>query len=223
MIDEKNTTTTQTILGGYELYFEGPDDLLLNNVTIEIRSGEILGLGGESGSGKTLLLEILAGLTRPLLGEVVYEAKVIDSENGPLPDVGYIAQTSQLDERLRVWQWLEYCAALQNIPSDKVWSENPLEQFGIESKREALIEDLSPGEWRLIGLSSVFLRPRPAYVLDMPLALLGDKQRECVQQALDAATKRGAGIIVSDSSLRGLESWTKRVVSLAEGRLSGDA
>lgn len=220
LVDATSAATRREVFAGaYDIFFEGFNELILKNVSVEIWAGEILWLVGDSGAGKTLLLEILAGLTRPLLGEVVYGGCVIDCEKDAPPQVGFLPQVTPLDDRLRVWQWLEYRAAKVGIRAEEIWARNPLSRCGCESLRQKQIYDLAPGERRLVALATLFSQAHPAYILDLPFVGLGDAQSELVQRVCREEAEKGAAIVVSSHSTRGFESsaGVRRLVTLADG------
>ncbi len=203
--------------GVYDLVHDIYGRTILRTVTVEVIAGEITGLVGDAGAGKSLLLEIMAGLTRPLLGDVVVAGEAVNFDAGPPGGVGLMPQNPALDERLRVWQWLEYRAAGHHLPRQIAWSREPLTRLGIEALNDIEILDLSPGQRRLADFATLLALAPAVYLLDAPFAGLGDNEAGRLARCVRQEAGGGAGVLIAAAAAAGLRGLATRTLRLEAG------
>ncbi len=215
-------------IGAYDIVHDVHGRMLLAGINLELDAGEIACIVGSAGSGKSLLLSILAGFTRPLVGEVYLGESSdhrIDLAGDGTGRIGYSPQHPWLDERLEVWQWLEYAAARSGLPPQTPWrSPDPLERLGISHLRERQIADLSTSEQRLVDFTSLLPAKPRVYLLDAMFDGLDKDRVQRVAEILRQEASRGKGILLTtttrDNDVLGL---CTRVLCLHEGRLTEES
>lgn len=196
--------------------------VVLDDVDLEVREGEIIVVVGPSGSGKSTLLRIIAGLERPDSGRLRLWDRPVDGVPPQCRDLGVVFQERALFRHLTVEGNVAFGLEVRGAPRERVARrvDRMLELVGLAGHRRALPDRLSAGERQLVALARA-LAPGPrALLLDEPF------------NALDAATRvelRGAmrqllhdtgtpALIVTHDQEEGLE-MADRMAILNGGRV----
>lgn len=189
---------------------------------------QVTGLTGSSGSGKTSLLEIIAGLRRPASGQVIFEGQVLTDATDPrgkfLPpwqrEIGYVPQDQALFPHLSVERNLLYACRSGGRRADPALERRIVDMLEIGPLLERGITDLSGGERGRVALGRALMsRPR-LLLLDEPLAHLDDRLRV---RALDylraAAVEFRLPMIFVSHSANELRAICGEVLPMERGRL----
>lgn len=172
----------------------GPLEL---EVELEAADGRCLALAGPSGAGKTSILRIVAGLSRPERGRVVCGGEVwLDTERGihRAPErrrCGYVFQEYALFPHLRAWQNVAY--PMRELPrrERRARAFELLERFGLGGMAEARPSTLSGGERQRVALARALARRPRALLLDEPLSALDSRTRASAGRALGEILREG--------------------------------
>nr|WP_273377408.1 ABC transporter ATP-binding protein [Symbiobacterium thermophilum] len=197
---------------------------VLHDVSLTVRRGERVALLGHNGAGKSTLLRVATGLLAADGGLAIIgglpaaaghrEAKML---------VGYLPDVPPLYEALTPAEYLEYVAALWNIPS-RVATERAagyLKQYQLWEARHTWIQNLSKGMRQKVGLISVFLREPPLLLLDEPFSGLDAEAAELTVQLLRTWGDDRA-VIVASHDVELVERLAERAVVLRQGRMVAD-
>lgn len=206
-------------LGAYDLVHEIHGRLILRGLNLEVEVGECVGLCGEPGSGKSLLLAIFAGLIRPLSGEIRYGSDLLDADTEAAPAC-YVPQSHPLDPRLTVEQWIEYRGACFGLsPATVAEGPDPLPRFGIESLRERPIDALSACEHALVCYAAEQISDQPVLLVDGLLDGLPESAVERIARFQRHELERGKAAVVTSSRESLLREVCDQVFFLLDGRL----
>jgi len=159
------------------------DVYALDNVDLEVRSGEFLTLLGPSGSGKTTLLMALAGFTRPDCGSVKFGDEEVILKPPHLRDVGMVFQNYALFPHMTVAANIGYSLKLRKTPKAEINNrvEQALETVQLGGYGERQISQLSGGQKQRVALArAIVFNPR-IVLMDEPLSALDKKLREHMQ------------------------------------------
>ncbi len=167
-------------LEGVSFAYDGVN--VLENVTLDIRHGEILVLEGPNGSGKTTLAKVAAGLLEPASGRVerVGRATYLSQDPGR-----YLVKERALDE-----------VAL-GVGGDMVRAQSALEQFGLGWAVDRHPRDLSSGERERLGLAATAVSDPDLLVLDEPTRGVDPDRKAAVREWLLACADAGAAVVVA--------------------------
>jgi ABC-2 type transport system ATP-binding protein len=201
------------------------DNAAVDDVTIVVRSDEVVGLIGPNGAGKTTIIKIALGLVRERKGsvrllETDYHTDALRIKRG----LGYVPEVVAPPERLRVGEYLQYIAALHDLPAEEArsaWQEfSGRLSFDVDSS--AFIDTLSKGSrQKLVIVASVLHRPR-LWVLDEPIGGLDPTSLNLLKQMIDEYSRDGRGVLISTHMLSFVESLCDRVYVLVEGGIVGE-
>lgn len=145
----------------------------LRDINIEVEKGETLVVLGSSGSGKTLLLESIAGKYSPR-GRIVLNNKEMAETPPEKRNIGFVYQQYELFEFLTVEENIRFPLKVRKIGREKQREklDHALEYFGILHLRERKIKNLSGGEKQRTALARVWVMEPDLYLLDEPVSAL---------------------------------------------------
>lgn len=150
------------------------DRILFEELSCQFDAGDIVQIAGPNGAGKTSLLRILAGLSQPYEGEVLYKntplSKNIELYNQNLTYIGHLAGVKG---EMSAQENLEFYLAMHGQQASE--AENTLANVNLLGFEDALASHLSAGQHRRIALARLWQCPKPIWILDEPFTAI-DKQ-----------------------------------------------
>jgi len=197
---------------------------VVNQVSIEVRQGEIVGLLGPNGAGKTTTFYMVVGLIRPDLGEVLLDREDVTAypmymraQRG----ISYLPQEPSIFRKLTVEENILAVLEPQKIPNKvKVKRvRSLLSEFNIEHIQEAKGFSLSGGERRRVEISRA-LATSPAFILlDEPFAGIDPIAVSDIQSIVQKLKSKGIGVLITDHNVRETLSITDRAYIISEGKI----
>ena len=173
----------------------------LKNVTLDIKSGELLSVLGPSGCGKTTLLNIVAGFLAPTEGQVVVNDRAV---KGPGPERGMVFQQGALFEWMTVRQNVSFGPDMKKMPrrdSAKI-VDRLLEVVGLQDFKVKAVYELSGGMQQRVALARCLANEPDVILMDEPLGALDALTREKMQSlVLDLWKETGKTIILITHSV----------------------
>ena len=197
---------------------------VVNDVSVEVNQGEIVGLLGPNGAGKTTSFYMFVGLVRPDEGQVFLEDTEISSwpmfkraQHG----IGYLPQEASVFRELSVEENIQ--AILEMTKLSKKEQEEKLEslisEFGLGKVRKNLGKVLSGGERRRTEIARALATDPKFILLDEPFAGVDPIAVEDIQQIVAKLKQKNIGILITDHNVQETLSLTERVYFLFEGKL----
>jgi ABC-2 type transport system ATP-binding protein len=195
--------------------------LVVDNVTLELRRGEVLGLLGHNGAGKSTTLQMLTGALPTQSGRIeICGFDMLDQPQQAKACVGFLPEHPPLYRDMRVDDFLLYAARLHKIPSAKLADALALakQRCGLQDCGRKLIGSLSKGYQQRVGIAQAIIHNPAVVVLDEPTVGLDPAQirdiRALIRQLGDSSS-----VILSTHLLNEVESLCDRVMILQKGRL----
>ena len=194
------------------------DVVALDEVSLDVHGGELVGLLGPNGAGKTTLLNLLVGLRRPSAGRVeLFGGDPRDARNRRA--IGVTPQETGLPPTLRVGEVINYVRA--HFP-DPVGRDELLARFGLDGLAKRQTGGLSGGQRRRLAVALAFVgRPRLVF-LDEPTTGLDVEARHALWEGIRTFHADGGTVLLTSHYLEEVEALAERVVVLGEGRVLAD-
>jgi lipopolysaccharide export system ATP-binding protein len=198
--------------------------IVVNQVSIEVRQGEIVGLLGPNGAGKTTSFYIIVGLIKPFAGKVFLENDDITEEpmyRRAQRGIGYLAQEASVFRKLSVEDNIK--AVLEFTRLDKARQKEKLEllleEFGLGHVRKSLGIQLSGGERRRTEIARSLAVDPSFILLDEPFAGVDPIAVEDIQNIVSHLKDKNIGVLITDHNVHETLSITDRSYLLFEGRV----
>ncbi|MBM3353369.1 MAG: cytochrome c biogenesis heme-transporting ATPase CcmA [Betaproteobacteria bacterium] len=187
------------MLNANGLSCERGDRQLFAGLSLALEAGGLARLLGANGSGKTSLLRILAGLTRPAAGEVRWRGERIgDLAEEYGRELAYIGHAPALKDELTVAENLAFAARLAGIVASGAQLEAALEVLGMATRAALPARVLSQGQKRRVSLARLALPGAPAlWLLDEPFAALDEDGIGRVRALTEAHLARGGMLVLT--------------------------
>ena len=194
----------------------------LNNVSLEVSAGEILGLLGPNGAGKSTLMKIVVGILRPTTGYVkVGGSDVAKEPEAAKRNVGYLPENPSLYPGLTVSEFLRFLGKIRDVPDgalrDKI--SDALMTFSLEEKADAMLGALSKGMKQKVALIAATLHDPKVLVLDEPLTALDPKTQVFVNSWIAAQGKKGTTVLLSTHNLEIAQDHATRIAIIDRGSI----
>jgi len=196
--------------------------MALDDVNMELETGDICGLIGANGSGKTTLLRILATLIKPTSGVVMINGyNAISSADKVKSFIGYVPEVVSGYEDLKVWEYLDFFAAAYRIARNQrtAFITDLLELTDLKAHREMYIQHLSRGLKQRLCLAKTLLHDPSVFLLDEPATGIDAKGRIELRELLLELGAMGKTVVIASNILSDLDEICNKVGFLNNGRL----
>ncbi|HRO74364.1 MAG TPA: ATP-binding cassette domain-containing protein, partial [Saprospiraceae bacterium] len=145
------------------------DRAVVNNVSFEARSGEILGFLGPNGAGKTTTMKMICCYTQPTSGQIIVDG--FDTSIDPLSarkHIGYLPEHNPLYEEMYVKEFLQFIASIHRIDNKAKRIAEVIGMTGLEKEQNKIIGTLSKGYRQRVGLAQAIIHDAKVLILDEP-------------------------------------------------------
>jgi ABC-2 type transport system ATP-binding protein len=191
--------------------------IAVDEVSFEVKEGEIFGMVGPNGAGKTTTIECLEGLRSPDAGTLCVLGVDPQREGQTLClRVGMQLQQSNLPDRMKVWEALDLYASF--YPKSVDWKEL-LVQLGLEEKRNAPFSKLSGGQKQRLFIALALLPDPQLVFLDELTTGLDPQARHAIWDLVRDVRVRGKTVILTTHFMEEAERLCDRVAILDHGRI----
>ena len=197
---------------------------VVDDVSIEVSQGEIVGLLGPNGAGKTTSFYTIVGLIKPNSGSIVLDDTNITSfpmyqraQNG----IGYLAQESSVFRKLSVEDNIRCVLELTKMSKSEQQekTESLLEEFSLTSIRKNRGDLLSGGERRRTEIARALATDPKFLLLDEPFAGVDPVAVEDIQKIVAHLKKKNIGILITDHNVQETLAITDRTYLMFEGKI----
>ncbi len=197
---------------------------VVNNISIEVNQGEIVGLLGPNGAGKTTSFYMIVGIIKPEQGDIFLENEVISSYpmyQRAQKGIGYLAQEESVFRKLSVEDnilgVLEFSVLSKNQQKEK--AEQLMEEFGLINIRKSRGDLLSGGERRRTEIARALANNPNFLLLDEPFAGVDPIAVEDIQSIISVLKKKNIGILITDHNVQETLAITDRTYLMFEGKI----
>ncbi len=215
---------SKLILRTEHLYKQYGKRTVVNDVSIQVTQGEIVGLLGPNGAGKTTTFYMTTGLVKPNAGKIYLDD--LDISKFPVykrarAGIGYLAQEASVFRHLSVEDNIMGVLEMTNFPKQyqREKLESLIEEFHLQKVRKSLGDQLSGGERRRCEIARCLAIEPKFIMLDEPFAGVDPIAVEDIQNIVFKLKFKNIGILITDHNVHETLSITDRAYMLFEGRI----
>lgn len=197
---------------------------VVDEISIEVNQGEVVGLLGPNGAGKTTTFHMVIGFIRPQAGKVMLDDRIISG----LPmyrrarlGIGYLAQEPSIFRKLSVWQNVMAVAETLKLRKKERTERVTaiLEELDVLRLSKSKGYQLSGGERRRVEIARALVLKPSFLLLDEPFAGIDPIAVEDIQRIIDALKTKGLGILITDHNVRETLQTIDRAYIMCDGKI----
>lgn len=195
------------------------DLVAVDQLSFEVKDGEIFGLLGENGAGKTTTFRMIMGLLETESGEILLNNKKIDYSI--TDQIGFVTEERSLLTKMTVKEQILYYGALKGMTDAKILKELKywLKKFEIEEYENKKIKELSKGNQQKIQFISAVIHHPKLLILDEPFTGLDPINVKLLKDAVYELKKEGCSIIFSSHQMEHIEEFCEKLIILVKGKV----
>ena len=194
----------------------------VENLSFNLKPGEVLGCLGPNGSGKSTTVKMLTGLLEPSRGTVCFEGRNIQENlTSYRADLGYVPEEAHLYPYLTGWEYLDMVGTLRNMPRELMESkiEAFLELFSLRAAQQAAMGTYSKGMRQRILLIAALMHDPEIFIFDEPLSGLDVTSALIFKNLVQALGRAGKMVFYCSHVLEVVEKVCTDVLILRRGKV----
>ncbi len=197
--------------------------IVVDNISIKIKKGEIVGLLGPNGAGKTTTLRMITGVLPPTKGNIKIDGIDLEAEPALKKRIGFLPENNPLYDEMTVEENLNFWSEIKGISKNKKKEaiEFVVENCGIAEVFYRPINELSKGYRQRVGFSQAILTKPDILILDEPTEGLDPNQRQDISNLIRQLGKDRT-VIISSHVLGELSKIANRMVIIHKGKVAAD-
>lgn len=196
----------------------------VDNISFEVRTGEILGFLGPNGAGKTTTMKIITCFMAPSDGDVkVNGISVLEDPESVKKKIGYLPESNPLYHDMYVLDYLDFVARLQGVPEENVQKRivEMVKVCGLNDEKHKKIGELSKGYKQRVGLAQAMIHDPEILILDEPTTGLDPNQIVEIRKLI-RELGREKTVILSTHILPEVEATCDRILIINKGKIVAD-
>jgi len=194
----------------------------VDDVTLEVKPGEIHGFLGPNGAGKTTTMRMIAGLLKPTSGRILVNDHDLEREpEAAKRALGFIPDRPFIYDKLTAGEFLTFHAGLYGFSNGNVQGRvhEMLDLFELRPWEHELVESFSHGMKQRLVMSSAFLHRPSAVAVDEPMVGLDPRGARLIKDVFRRMSERGVAILMSTHTLEVAQEMCHRVSIIQKGRI----
>ena len=196
---------------------------IVEDITFDMREGEIIGLLGPNGSGKTTIMRMIVGLTKISKGDVYcFEKPLGLGKNAMLKEVGSMIETPEFYNYMSGWSNLKQIARVCGKKVTRARMKELVEFVGLSKVIRKKVKTYSLGMRQRLGLAQALLNDPKILILDEPVNGLDPQGVQDFRNKLKEIAATGVSILISSHLLDEIEKLCDRVIVIEKGKIIAD-
>ena len=199
----------------------GGDFKSVDNLTFNVKKGEILGFVGPNGAGKTTVIKMLTGILKPVEGNVIING--FDMSEKPLEakqSLAYVADNPDILISLKGIEYINFIADIYKVPADIRQSriDSLAERFGIKDALNTSMKEYSHGMRQKLMIIAALIHNPPAWILDEPMTGLDPSAAFELKSMMRTHADEGNCVLFSTHVLEVAEKLCDRILIINHGK-----
>lgn len=191
---------------------------VLENVNVLLESGNIYGLVGKNGSGKTMFLRMIAGLILPTIGEVRVNERVLGKDTSFPDDLGILLEKPSFLPHLTGYENLQMLAKIRNVTSNKE-IQSFMNLFDLDWKSNKKIKEYSLGMKQKLGIIQAIMENQQIIILDEPFNALDESSVETLRQVLEKLKAEHKLIVMTSHNKEDIQLLCDHTFMISDGKV----
>lgn len=197
------------------------DKTILNNINLELESGNVYGFVGRNGCGKTMLFRAISGLINIDSGKVILDDKELHVDMQILPDMGIILENAGLYTEFTGKKNLEILSKIRNkISSEDI--DDAIRRVGLDPDDKRTVRKYSLGMKQRIALAQAIMEHPSIIILDEPTNALDEDGVKKIRQIIMEEKERGSMILLASHNREDIEQLADKVFYMVDGEIKED-
>jgi ABC-2 type transport system ATP-binding protein len=196
----------------------------VDDISFEVKTGEILGFLGPNGAGKTTTMKAIVSYFAPNNGTIeIGGISVLDNSEGVKKHIGYLPENNPLYEDMPLIDYLYFVAELLGVPKSKIKGRilEMVDTCGLEGEKHKKIGELSKGYKQRVGLAQALIHDPKVLILDEPTSGLDPNQIVEIRELIKKIGKEKT-VILSSHILAEVEATCDRIMIINKGKIVAD-
>ena len=196
----------------------------VDGISLSVAAGEVLGFLGPNGAGKSTTMKMAAGFLEPDAGTAVVAGHdILTSPKAAKQVLGYLPEGAPAYGEMRTAAFLKFCAGVRGMTGSECARvvDRAIERTGLGDVRDQVIDTLSKGFKRRVGLAQAIMHDPQVLILDEPTDGLDPNQKHHVRQLITEMAE-GRAIVISTHILEEVDAVCTRSVIIDRGRIVAD-
>lgn len=196
----------------------------VNNISFEIKTGEVVGFLGPNGAGKSTTMKMITCFMSPSSGDVrLDDLSILDQPEEVKKKIGYLPENNPLYTDMPIVEYLRFAAEIQGVEKNKISSRiaEMIEMCGLDLEKHKKINELSKGYRQRVGLAQAMIHDPEVLILDEPTTGLDPNQIIEIRKLIKKLGKEKT-VILSSHILSEVEATCDRILIINRGRIVAD-
>ncbi len=192
--------------------------IAVDDVSLEVRRGELFGLLGPNGAGKTTTIRTVLNIIKPDRGEITFDGKPFTPEMWNV--IGYLPEERGLYRKSKIINTILYFASLKGLSAQdaKPLAYRWLERFGLDKRANDKVEELSKGNQQKVQLIASLLHNPRILILDEPFAGLDPVNQILLKDVLMELRRQQVAIVFSTHQMEQVEKMCDNICLISKGK-----
>ena len=191
---------------------------ILNDINLELEGGNVYGLKGKNGSGKTMLMRAICGLIIPDNGIIDINGQTLGKDISFPPSIGVLIENPSFLSNYTGYKNLKVLASIKEIADDTM-IRKALTDVGLNPDDKRTYHKYSLGMKQKLGIAAAVMEEPDIIILDEPINALDDSSVANVRNILQEQKERGAIIIIACHDREELETLSDEIIEISEGMI----
>ncbi|MEO9967129.1 MAG: ATP-binding cassette domain-containing protein [Reichenbachiella sp.] len=196
----------------------------VNNISFEVKTGEVVGFLGPNGAGKSTTMKMITCFMSPSAGDVrLDDLSILNHPEEVKKKIGYLPENNPLYTDMPIVEYLRFVAEIQGVEKSKISSRiaEMIEMCGLDLEKHKKINELSKGYRQRVGLAQAMIHDPEVLILDEPTTGLDPNQIIEIRKLIKKLGKEKT-VILSSHILSEVEATCDRILIINRGRIVAD-